>query len=57
MTAAIIFLLLVFLYPLLAWIWGHDDDANERIAKDEKYSFKKMNEEINEQKTAKTNKL
>ena len=50
MTALIIFLLLLFVYPLIDWIWFDRGDAEERIEKDEKYSFKKMNEEINKQK-------
>ena len=47
MTALIIFLLLIFIYPLVEWIWFDREEAEERIKKDEKYSFKKMNSEIN----------
>ncbi len=50
MTALIILVLLIFLYPLLYWVWGENEDSNERIRKDEKYSFKKMNAEINKRK-------
>jgi len=48
--AVIIFLLLIFVYPLVEWIWFDREEAAERIKKDEKYSFKKMNEEINRNK-------
>ena len=50
MIAAIILILLLFLYPFLDWVWGENEDANERVRKDEKYSFKKMNAEINRRK-------
>jgi len=49
-TALIIFLILLFIYPLVQWIWFDRDEADERIKKDEKYSFKKMNAEINKNK-------
>ena len=50
MVAAIILIVVIFLYPLIDWIWFDRGEAEEREKKDEKYSFKKMNEEINKQK-------
>jgi len=48
--ALFFFILIFFVYPLLEWFWGESLDAQERIEKDEKYSFKKMNAEINRRK-------
>lgn len=48
MKILLLFLILFFLYELWGVICSGRERAAERAKKDKKYSFKKMNEEINE---------